>query len=157
MSSGEQNSVLQTTKNLIGSVQQIIFISPPTTRCYQPIPCSSSRPTTMSSHLESRPSPAKYALGLTRGGKEAFGGGDGEHFLAFGRQRHLPISLQHAKLPKACRPPQVGHLRLLVWHDTRCFLPSQRRTSPRSLHITKHQPERDQGLNACRQSCSLDR
>ena len=90
----------------------------PITRCHQPRPCISSRPTTRSSHLGSRPLHSN-ALGHRRGGKETFGGGDGEHFLGFGCQRHLPTSLQHFELPKTCRPPQVGHLRLLVRHDTR--------------------------------------
>ena len=38
------------------------------------------------------------------GGKQTFGYGDGEHLRGFGRQQHLPISLQHVKLPKHVAP-----------------------------------------------------
>ena len=115
---GKKISVLQTTRNLIESVQQIILISLSPHDVINPgLAVQASQQ--LGHHTLEAGRRVENALGHTRGDKQTFGGGD-EHFLGFGRQRHLPLSLQHFK-PK-CYPRQVGHLRLWVRHDTYCLL-----------------------------------
>ena len=99
------NIVLQTTKNLIESVQQIVFMNPPPHHVI-----NSDLAVQASQHLGHRTLEvgrrAQNALGHTRGGKQTFGGGDGEHFLGFSHQRHLPINiLATCQASKIMSPP----------------------------------------------------
>ena len=111
VSSGEQASVLQMTKNVVESVQQIIFISPSPHDVINPELAVRAGQQLGHYTLEVGRR-VQNALGHTRRGKQTFGGGDGEQFLGFGRQLHLPISLQHVKFPKHVAPRKSPFLLL---------------------------------------------